>query len=296
MSILTAWSTNLPAFRTDWLRTAVFTAFAVVAFAANSVICRLALREASIDAASFSTIRLASGALMLMLVTGIFNKNKDKKARGTWISAGMLFLYAVSFSFAYISLKAGTGALILFGSVQATMILGGLRQGERLGWLQWCGLTTALFGLTYLVLPGWEAPNLLGAALMATAGIAWGMYSLRGRGVANPMAVTADNFLRAVPMVLLISLIAMPYLNLSLQGAFLAFLSGAITSGLGYVIWYAALHSLTATHAATVQLLVPVLAALGGVVFLGELASLRLIVSSALIIGGVGSVFMLKPH
>ena len=193
-------------------------------------------------------------------------------------------------------LTAGTGALILFGAVQATMILGGLRQGERFGCLQWCGLAVALAGLIYLVLPGLEAPPLSGAVLMAAAGIAWGIYSLRGRGVANPIAVTGDNFLRAVPMVLLISLAAIPYLNVSPRGAFLAFVSGAVTSGMGYVVWYAALRDLTATRAAGAQLLVPVMAALGGVMFLGEQISLRLVVASVMIIGGVGSIFALRQR
>ena len=277
-----------------WLRTTVCTAFALMAFAATSVICRLALGDAAIDAASFSTIRLTSGALVLMLIVSMGAARNGRKSRGSWISAAMLFLYAVTFSFAYISLTAGTGALILFGSVQATMILAGLRQGERFGWMEWSGLVTALAGLIYLVLPGWEAPSLLGAALMATAGIAWGVYSLRGRGAADPIRVTGDNFLRAVPMTLLISLAAVPHLHLSLKGASLAFLSGAVTSGLGYVVWYAALRDLTATRAASVQLLVPVIAALGGAIFLSEQLSLRLVVSSAMIIGGVGSILLLR--
>jgi drug/metabolite transporter (DMT)-like permease len=206
----------------------------------------------------------------------------------------MLFLYAVTFSFAYISLTAGTGALILFGSVQATMILAGLRQGERFGWLEWGGLIMALAGLIYLVLPGWEAPSLPGVALMSAAGIAWGAYSLRGRGVSDPIRITSDNFMRAVPMVLLISLAAVPYLQLTFKGALLAVLSGAVTSGLGYVVWYAALRDLTATRASGVQLLVPVIAALGGVIFLSEQITLRLVVSSVMIIGGVGSILRLR--
>lgn len=275
-------------------RTVVCTAFAMIAFAANSILCRLALGDASIDAVSFSAIRLASGAAVLMVIVAMTGRNAGSRVGGSWISAAMLFLYAVAFSMAYISLTAGTGALILFGSVQATMILAGLRQGERFGWLEWCGLTTAIAGLVYLVLPGWQAPELSGAVLMATAGIAWGLYSLRGRGVANPVAVTGDNFLRSVPMVFLIGLVALPHLDVSLRGALLAFLSGAVTSGMGYVVWYAALRDLTATRAASVQLLVPVIAALGGVVFLAEPIRLRLIVSSVMIIGGVGSIFLLR--
>jgi drug/metabolite transporter (DMT)-like permease len=206
----------------------------------------------------------------------------------------MLFLYAVTFSFAYISLTAGTGALILFGAVQTTMILTGLLEGERFGWLQWSGLLIALSGLAYLVLPGWQAPTPWGAALMATAGIAWGVYSLLGRRIANPVAVTGDNFLRTVPMVLVFGLAAMPFWDVSLKGALLAFVSGAVTSGLGYVLWYAALRELSATRAASAQLLVPVIAASGGVLFLAEPMSTRLVISSAMIIGGVGLTFLLR--
>lgn len=276
------------------MMTLILTSFALVAFAANSVICRLALGSQSIDAANFSAIRLISGALVLMLINGIHQAPADIRSRGSWVSAAMLFLYAVTFSFAYISLKAGTGALILFGSVQATMILAGFRQGERLGWFEWCGLVTALSGLIYLMLPGWEAPSLSGAALMAAAGIAWGVYSLRGRGVVNPIAITADNFLRSIPMVLVISLMMVSYMQVSLKGAVLAILSGAVTSGMGYVVWYAALRNLTATRAAVAQLLVPVIAAIGGVIFLSEQITLRLVVSSCMIIGGVGSIFIFR--
>ena len=278
----------------SWKMTLIYTSFALVAFAANSVICRLALGSEAIDAASFSTIRLLSGALALALIVRISKRGAERKSRGSWASAAMLFLYAVTFSFAYINLSAGTGALILFGAVQATMIVAGLRQGERFGWQEWCGLITSIGGLIYLVLPGLAAPSLSGAALMATAGIAWGVYSLRGRGVVDPVAVTGDNFLRSVPMVLLISLAAVPYMSVSLKGALLAVLSGAVTSGMGYVVWYAALRNLTATRAAIAQLLVPVIAALGGVIFLSEQIGLRLFVSSCMIIGGVGSVFILR--
>jgi drug/metabolite transporter (DMT)-like permease len=276
------------------IMTLIYTSFALVAFAANSVICRLALGSDAIDAASFSTIRLVSGALALALIVKISKTEAERKNRGSWVSAGMLFLYAVTFSFAYINLSAGTGALILFGSVQATMILAGLRQGERFGGWEWCGLIISVGGLFYLVLPGLEAPSLPGAALMATAGIAWGVYSLRGRGVVDPVAVTGDNFLRSVPMVFLISLAAVPYVSVSQKGVLLAVLSGAVTSGMGYVFWYAALRNLTATRAAIAQLLVPVIAALGGVIFLSEQIGLRLFVSSCMIIGGVGSIFILR--
>jgi drug/metabolite transporter (DMT)-like permease len=278
----------------SWVVTPVYTALSLVAFAANSIICRMALGDASIDAASFTTIRLVSGALVLMLIVGTREKDVGQKHPGSWASAGMLFLYAVPFSFAYINLSTGTGALILFGAVQATMILAGLWQGERLRHSEWCGLVIALSGLIYLLLPGWKAPSLSGGILMTTAGIAWGVYSLRGRGVAHPVAITADNFLRSVPMVLVVSVVAVSSMTISAKGVILAALSGGVTSGLGYVAWYSALRELTATRAAVAQLLVPVIAATGGVVILSEQVSLRLIVSAIMIIGGVGAIFLLR--
>lgn len=276
----------------SWAVTPVYTALALLAFAANSIICRKALGDAHIDAASFATIRLVSGALVLMLIVGARGKNADRKHPGSWISAAMLFLYAVTFSFAYISLSAGTGALILFGAVQATMILGGLRQGERLRRFEWCGLAIALSGLIYLLLPGWKAPSLSGGILMTTAGIAWGVYSLRGRSIADPTAVTADNFLRSVPMVIVVCVVTASSIIISAKGVILAALSGGVTSGLGYVFWYSALRELTATRAAVAQLLVPLIAATGGVVILSEQVSLRLMLSSIMIIGGVGAIFL----
>ena len=269
-----------------WVRSAGYTAFALIAFAANSVLCRLALGQGAIDAASFTTIRLVSGALVLLLVNAA-GKTGAAVDRGNWPSALMLFLYAVTFSFAYISLNTGTGALILFGSVQATMIIFAVVKGERLRLWGWLGLFAGLAGLTYLVFPGLAAPSPSGAALMAAAGISWGIYSLRGRGSVSPVAVTKDNFLRSTPFVVLISLVFFQDLDITFKGAFLAALSGGLTSAIGYVIWYAALRDHSATSAALVQLLVPVLAALGGVVLLSEALTMRLLLSSAMIIGGV---------
>jgi drug/metabolite transporter (DMT)-like permease len=269
-----------------WVRGAVYTAFALIAFAANSVLCRLALGPGAIDAASFTTIRLVSGALVLLIVNAA-GKTGAAADRGNWTSAFMLFLYAATFSFAYISLNTGTGALILFAAVQATMIIFAVCKGERLGLMGSLGLFAALAGLTYLVFPGLEAPSLSGAALMAVAGISWGIYSLRGRGSGSPVAVTTDNFLRSTPFVLLIGLIFFQNLHITFAGAFFAALSGGLTSAIGYVIWYAALRDHSATSAALVQLLVPVLAAMGGVVFLSEALTMRLLLSSAMIIGGV---------
>jgi drug/metabolite transporter (DMT)-like permease len=223
-----------------------------------------------------------------LLLIAITQKNDGReKVRGNWSSAAMLFMYALAFSLAYLSLSAGTGALILFGSVQVTMILAALRSGERPYLLEWLGVMLALGGLVYLVMPGLKAPSPLGSALMVTAGFAWGIYSLRGRGASSPLANTAGNFFYAIPLILAVRLFTLDHLHLSQEGILLAVLSGALASGLGYVIWYAALRGLTATRAAIVQLSVPALAAWGGVVFLGESLSLRLILAGALILGGI---------
>ncbi|HSK28989.1 MAG TPA: DMT family transporter [Candidatus Limnocylindria bacterium] len=265
------------------------TLFALVAFAGNSVLCRLALGESVIDPASYTTIRLISGAFTLWLITLLMGRQRSRAGSGGgWLAGGMLFLYAICFSFAYVSLSTGTGALILFAAVQFTMIAAGLRSGERPLPLEWCGLSIAMAGLVYLVFPGIAAPSLAGSLLMAAAGIAWGAYSLLGRRVSNPIQATANNFLRTVPLVLLIALLQLPSLTLSAAGLFWAGLSGAVTSALGYVIWYAALGRLTTTRAATVQLSVPVIAALGGVLFLAEEITGRLLISSAAILGGIG--------
>jgi drug/metabolite transporter (DMT)-like permease len=269
------------------LLTALYTSLTMIAFASNSLLNRLALGRDSIDAVSYTTVRLLSGALTLWLIVSLQKNSAGPKIRGNWISAAMLFLYAIAFSFAYLSLSAGTGALILFGTVQVTMILSALRSGERPQLLEWLGVLLALGGLVYLVLPGLRAPSPLGSALMTIAGIAWGVYSLRGRGGTSPLADTTGNFIRAVPLILVVLLVSLDGVHLSQTGILLAVLSGAIASGLGYVIWYAALAGLTATRAAIVQLSVPVLAAWGGVIFLAEDVSLRLILAAALILGGI---------
>jgi len=268
--------------------TAVLTVLALIAFAGNSIFCRLALGEFTIDPASYTAARLISGALTLWVIARFLRDTASAKSGGGWISAAMLFLYAIAFSVAYISLSAGTGALILFASVQITMITVGLYDGERPDLLEWLGLCIAIVGLIYLVSPGIAAPSLFGSALMAIAGIAWGIYSLRGRGATDPVGATADNFLRTVPLALAVVFLWSSSLTISPMGLLWAVLSGSITSGLGYVIWYAALRGLTATRAATVQLSVPVLAALGGVVVLSEAITLRLIVSAVVILSGVG--------
>lgn len=271
------------------LRTLVLTAVAMLAFAANSLLCRLALQQASIDAASFGSVRLVTGALMLGAIVRL-RAGPARTARTDWFAATMLWAYVACFSFAYLGLAAGTGALILFGAVQVTMFSVGLRAGERFTAAAWAGLALAVVGLLYLVSPGIAAPAPQSAALMAAAGVAWGLYSLRGRGAGDPVAATAGNFLRAAPLALALSLIFLGNLQASATGVALAIASGALTSGLGYVVWYAALPGLSALRAATVQLSVPPLAALGGVLLLSEPVSMRLLLASAAILGGVGLV------
>ncbi|MBI3286291.1 MAG: DMT family transporter [Burkholderiales bacterium] len=273
-------------------QTIVLTAAAMLAFAANSLLCRLALQQGGIDPASFAGIRLLCGALTLAVI--VRSRQRPPSAvRADWLAAAMLFAYVALFSFAYLSLPAGSGALILFGAVQLTMFSAGLRAGERFVPRAWAGLILAVAGLVYLVLPGVTAPPLAGAALMALAGVAWGVYSLRGRGVAYPLAATASNFLRALPFALLLSLLSLPFsgsTHASASGVALAVASGALTSGLGYVIWYAALARLSAMHAATVQLSVPVIAAFGGALLLSEAISARLLFASVAILGGIALV------
>lgn len=252
------------------LRLVTYTVFAMIAFAANSLLCRLALKDTSIDAASFATMRILSGALMLWLV--MYSRVSSPGRHGTWRGAVALFIYVAAFSFAYLSLSAGTGALLLFGAVQVTMIFAGFIAGERMGKLQSIGFIAALVGLVILVLPGVATPTLAGSALMIASGIAWGIYSLFGRNVADPIAATAGNFLRAVPFAIALSLLAFPWMKPDVTGLLYAVLSGALTSGLGYVLWYRILQGMRAI-AATVQLSAHVLAALGGVILLGELTS-----------------------
>jgi drug/metabolite transporter (DMT)-like permease len=269
------------------------TALAMLAFAANSVLNRLALRATEIDAATFTAVRLLSGALALWLVVRLRNSPASPSG-GSWLSAAALFVYAAAFSFAYVTLETGTGALLLFGAVQLTMIGYGLGRCERLGWGQTLGLVMALGGLGYLLLPGLSAPPPGPALLMALAGAAWGAYSLRGRGAHDPASASAGNFLRAAPLAAALVLFRLLLPGAALQpdglGIVYAALSGAVTSGLGYVLWYAVLPSLRATSAATVQLSVPVLAAVGGVLLVGEPLTLRLLLASAAILGGIALV------
>jgi drug/metabolite transporter (DMT)-like permease len=249
-------------------RVLALTALAMVAFAGNSILCRQALAHTRVDPATFTSIRLVSGALVLALLAR--SRGGSAAGRGSWGSALALFAYAAGFSFAYVSLPASTGALLLFGAVQATMIGQGLRAGERLRAAQVAGC----------------------AALMLGAGAAWGVYSLRGRGAGDPLLVTSGNFLRAVPFALVTSLALVGRVSWDPAGAALAAASGALASGIGYSVWYTAIGGLNATTAATVQLSVPVLASLGGVVFLGEHVTPRLAIASVAILGGIALVIL----
>lgn len=273
-------------FSTTAMRRALLTAAALIAFATNSILCRLALERGLIDPASFSSLRLLSGVVALIVITAMLKRGVWPPG-GSWRSAFYLAVYVVAFSFAYSSLSTGTGALILFGAVQLTMMASAIRSGERPKPVNWAGMIVAFSGLVYLVSPGISAPTPAGALLMGSAGVAWGFYSLRGRGSQTPLTDTAGNFLRAVPFAIAANLITNSSVSISWPGALLAIASGALASGVGYVVWYRALRVLSTSQASTAQLLVPVLAALGGVLILSEVLTTRLVLSSLLILGGV---------
>ena len=287
----------------------------MIAFASNSLLCRLALKHATIDAATFTFIRILSGAVALWLILELGTRLRTEKTTsllydgasgsprvtrhlplksGNWLSALALFVYAAAFSFAYVDLSVGTGALLLFGAVQASMIIWGFRKGERLDAIQVVGFVAAVIGLVVLVFPGLSAPPLIASILMLTAGVAWGVYSLRGKGVQNPASVTTGNFVRAVPFSAVVWIIFIPWTHVDSAGVSYAVISGAIASGLGYVIWYSVLPSLKAASAATVQLSVPVLAATGGILLLGEPLTLRYLLASVAILGGIALVVLEK--
>ncbi len=264
----------------------MLTATAMTAFAANSLLCRVALAPGLIDAPSFATLRVVSGAITLGLIAlPVWRKTRRLEIDARAIAA--LALYMVCFTFAYLSLAAGTGALILFGTVQLTMFVAALRAGEAFPTLAWLGLGIAMAGLVYLVSPGLAAPEPIGAALMTVAGVGWGLYSLRGRHAKNALAATATNFLLTIPVVVIVSAITVDRAHLTPAGMGFALGSGVVASGLGYVIWFAALKSLRATTAATVQLAAPVIAAFGGVLLLDEALSLRLVLASLATLGGI---------
>ncbi len=267
------------------------TVIAMFAFAANSLLCRYALAHSAIDPGIFTAIRIGSGAAVLAVINS--RSAKLTLRAGTWRGAGALFVYAAAFSYAYISLAAGTGALLLFGAVQITMVTAGLLRGERLRILQWLGFALAIMGLGALLAPSTASPPPLGTALMVAAGIAWGLYSLLGRGAEDPLAVTAGNFALATPAALLLLVIALlSHGEISAYGAVSAVASGAIASGLGYTIWYSALRGLTPAQGASVQLSVPVITAISGALLLGETISLRLVLVSVTILGGIALVII----
>lgn len=278
------------------MKLVILTALAMLAFAGNSLLCRLALLHTGIDAATFTSVRLLSGALVLWLIAAQRSGPGTKSLEGGWLSALALFVYAEAFSFAYLSLSAGTGALLLFAAVQISMIGWGLYRGERLTPLQITGFVLAVGGLIFLLLPGLSAPPLQGALLMAAAGVAWAVYSLRAKGAGDPTRVTAGNFVRAAPLALAVSAAMLPSMKWDLAGIGYGLASGVLSSGIGYVIWYAALRGLRMTSAATVQLSVPVIAAFGGVLFLGESVSLRLVIASVAVLGGVAVVLLARAH
>lgn len=274
------------------LRTAVLAALALTAFAANSLLCRAALGGESIGPAAFSGIRIASGAAALFLLLAARQRAAPRRVAGSWASASMLFLYVAGFSYAYVELSTGTGALILFGVVQLTMMVRALQRGERPHAIEWAGMAVALGGLVWLVFPGLSAPSPIGAALMAAAGMGWGVYTLLGRGSTAPLTDTTGNFVRALALavpvgtVLALAVDDGPVTSL---GVLLATTSGALTSGVGYALWYAALAGLTRTRAALLQLSVPAITAIAGVLLLGEALTARLVTAMALVLGGIGA-------
>lgn len=275
-------------------RVALLAILAMIAFAANSILCRMALKNTVIDAGSFTSIRIISGAAVLWLI--VLARGNATRLMGNWLSALALFVYAAGFSYAYVKLPTAVGALILFGAVQATMIGYGLWTGEKIRGVQATGLCAAFAGLVGLLLPGLSAPPPFSSALMLAAGVSWGIYSLRAKGSGNPMAATAGNFLRAAPFAIVLSVVMVADTSLDKVGVWYAVISGSLASGAGYAIWYAALPGLKATNAATIQLSVPVIAAMGGVIFLGETITLRLLLSSAGILGGIALVIMPKKQ
>ena len=285
---------SLPENRGIPARTILLTATAMLAFAANSLLCRMALGQGLIDAASFTSIRIVAGAATLGLI--VASRPGVTKLKPDWSALAALFGYMVFFSFAYLSLDAGTGALLLFGSVQLTMFISALQSGERFSGPSWIGLAIAFGGLAYLVAPGVSAPEPVGAVLMVLAGLAWGAYCLVGRSTQGPLLSTTANFVFCIPLAVALGAVFIQRAEVSLPGALLAIASGAIASGLGYAVWYAVLPRLTTGQAATVQLSVPVIAARGGVLLLSEQATVRLLVASGLTLGGIWLVLVQRSR
>ncbi|MYN13554.1 EamA family transporter [Pusillimonas sp. TS35] len=276
------------------LRLSALVCVAMLCFAGNSILCRLALKGAHIDPASFTLLRMSSGAAMLYILLGVTGAGAP--VRGSWRGAFALILYAITFSFAYVRMEAGTGALLLFGAVQLSMILYGMLKGERLSLAGTAGLLLGISGLVYLLLPGGSAPPLGSAALMIVAGASWGWYSILGKGVADPLAETTGNFLRAVPFALACALPFLAVLNTDLEGAMYAVLSGAVASGMGYALWYGAMRELSVLKASTVQLSVPVISVLAGIALLDEILTLRIVAACALVLGGIAIVLVSRQR
>jgi len=278
----------------------VLVSLSLLAFAANSILCRMALSGDIIDAASFTALRLTSGAMMLFFVLIIYSKQRHQSTKqllrsASWYGATSLFLYATAFSFAYISLNTATGALILFGSVQLTMMVASFMAGERPSIAVWCGYILAIAGLLLLLLPGANRPSLSGTLLMTVAGVAWGLYSWQGKHVSHPLVQTTGNFLLTIPMLLIMLLFSIEQISVTAYGATLAIVSGSLTSGLGYLLWYYVITKMSGTSSAAVQLSVPVLAAVGGMLLLQESITLHLLISSIVTLGGIALV-ILKHH
>lgn len=269
------------------LKVFIYTSIALIAFAGNSVLCRLALGEEVIDAASFTSIRLLSGIVVLLAIFSFMNRGKANAARGSWKGAFFLFAYAITFSYGYMTLETGIGALVLFGSVQISIILINMFKGNKLHSMEWAGTIVAFAGFVYLILPSLATPSAVGFGLMTMAGVAWGFYTLAGKGSNNPLGDTTYNFLRTLPFVLILVFLSFDDASLSTEGIWLAILSGGLASGIGYAIWYQALRSLSAIQAAVVQLLVPVIAAVGGVAFASEEITWRLVIASVVVLGGI---------
>ncbi|NVJ60526.1 MAG: DMT family transporter [Gammaproteobacteria bacterium] len=278
--------------------------FALFAFAANSVLCRMALGEDNIDAASFTIIRLLSGAAILFLMVQFLNKPEKPqhltlrplKQKRLWIAPLMLFMYAVLFSFAYLELTTATGALVLFVTVQITMVAYQVYKGNSLTGFEWFGLIIALFGFLVLLLPTAQRPSIIGLLLMIGSGIAWAIYTIEGKQSETPLRDTAENFIGSIPMVLGLMVITVWFAELSWKGVGLAVISGAFASGVGYALWYLALPRLSMASAAVSQLSVPLIAAVGGVWLVGESLSLQLILATIFIIGGIFVVSLGKPN
>ena len=279
---------EFPALRLPTLRLITLTTLAMLAFAGNSLLCRIALRQTAIDPASFTTVRLITGAVVLGLLARA--SRNHRQPAGDWPSALALFAYAAGFSWAYVGLPTATGALLLFGSGQVTMISHGFLHGERLRRWQLLGFVAACAGLVVLLLPGLQTPSWSGSLLMLGSGAAWGLYSLRGRGAGSPLEVTAGNFWRAAVLGLGASTAFLSTAHVDTAGLLYAAASGAVTSGIGYAVWYGAIKGLSATRAATVQLTVPVIAALGALGLLGEPLTIRLAIASVVVLGGVALV------